>query len=147
MNNLPFRRFLLLAMLAPLCAGCVPFGPSQPGASPSPSASYDPAGRPASPAKLTFVQPQDQAQLKAGVVHIQLSLEGAKIVPQTTTNITPTEGHVHFSVNDKLVAMNYSTMQDTPLTPGLYRLTAEFVAADHVPFNPRVMTTIVVVVQ
>lgn len=127
--------------------GCSWFGGTSTDASPSPNASYNPQSRPSSPAMLSFVEPQNNAQLKAGTVHVQLDLQGAQIVPQTTTNITPTTGHIHFSVNDKLVAMNYSTMQDVPLTPGLYRLTAEFVAADHVPFNPRVMTTVVVQVQ
>jgi hypothetical protein len=140
---------LLVAAVSLSLAGCSLFGQTQPSTSPSPSpaASYNPQARPSSPAKLAFVQPQNNAQLRAGVVHIQLSLEGAQIVPQTTTNITPTQGHVHFSVNDKLIAMNYTTMQDVPLQAGLYRLTAEFVASDHVPFNPRVMTTVVVSVQ
>lgn len=145
----PPKKLLSVLGLCVVLAACAPFGSSQSdsSASPSPFASYDAQARPSSPAKVTFVQPQDQGQLKAGIVHIQLNLVGAQIVQQTTTNISPTTGHIHFSVNDKLVAMNYSTMQDTPLTPGLYRLTAEFVAADHVPFNPRVMTSIAVVVQ
>jgi hypothetical protein len=130
-----------------LGGGCSWFGGATTDATPTPNASYNPQARPSSPAKVVFVQPQDNAQLPAGVVHVQLDLQGGQIVSQTTTNITPTTGHIHFSVNDKLVAMNYSTMQDVPLTAGLYRLTAEFVAADHVPFNPRVMSTVVVQVQ
>ena len=97
--------------------------------------------------RLSFVQPQNNALVPAGVVHIELQLDGATIVRQTTTHITPTTGHIHFSINDKLVAMNYSTVQDLSLQKGLYTLTAEFVAADHFPFNPRVTTTIVVSVQ
>jgi hypothetical protein len=143
------KKLLVLPGLCLVCASCAPFGSSQSAgsASPSPFASYNAQARPSSPAKLTFLQPQDKTQVKAGVIHIQLNLQGAQIVRLTTTHITPTTGHIHFSVNDKLVSMNYSAQQDTPLTPGLYRLTAEFVAADHVPFNPRVMTSIIVDVQ
>jgi hypothetical protein len=145
----PTSHLLPLLGLCLVCAACGPFGSSQSdgSASPSPFASYNAQARPSSPAKLTFVQPLDKAVLKAGIVHIQLDLEGGQIVRQTSTHITPTTGHIHFSVNDKLVAMNYSAQQDTPLTPGVYRLTAEFVAADHVPFNPRVMTSIIIDVQ
>jgi len=34
--------------------------------------------------------------------------------------------------------MNYALEQDFPVVPGTYVLKAEFVAADHAPFNPRV---------
>jgi hypothetical protein len=145
MKSLPRLAAVVVAALT--MTGCSWFGGTSVSSSPSPVASYNPASRPSSPAKLRFIQPQDQAQVKAGVVHVQLALEGASIVSQTTRNITPTTGHIHFSVNDKLIAMNYSTMQDVPLTAGLYRLTAEFVAADHIPFSPRVQTSIVVIVQ
>jgi hypothetical protein len=147
--NFPPRKLLPLLGLCLVCGACAPFGSSQPdgSASPSPLATYNAQARPSSPATLTFVQPLDKAVLKAGIVHIQLDLAGAQIVRQTTTHINATTGHIHFSVNDKLVAMNYSAQQDTPLTPGVYRLTAEFVAADHVPFNPRVMTSIIIDVQ
>ena len=134
----------MLAMVVLAGAGC---GSPTTGATPSPTASYKPTARPSSPARVRFVQPQDQAVLPAGVVHIELALDGGTIVNQTTTHITPTTGHIHFLVNGKLVAMNYSTMQDIPLTAGLYRLTAEFVAADHVPFNPRVTTSIAIDVR
>jgi hypothetical protein len=34
--------------------------------------------------------------------------------------------------------MNYGLEQDLPVQPGTIVLKAEFVAADHAPFNPRV---------
>jgi hypothetical protein len=34
--------------------------------------------------------------------------------------------------------MNYGLEQDVPVTVGSHALKAEFVAADHAPFNPRV---------
>jgi hypothetical protein len=141
------QKFAALLFVVPLMAlaACGSGTTTQTGI--SPSAGYNPGSRPSSPAGLSFVQPQNNAVVPAGVVHIQLQLEGATIVSQTTTHITPTTGHIHFSINDKLFRMNYSTVQDLPLQKGLYKLTAEFVAADHFPFNPRVTTTIVVSVQ
>ncbi len=37
--------------------------------------------------------------------------------------------------------MNYGLEQDLPVTTGTWVLKAEFVAADHAPFNPRVWST------
>lgn len=136
-------QMLLLATTA----GLVACGSSPPQPTPSAVASYNPGVRPSSPATVAFLEPQNGSQVPAGIVNIRLQLNGGTIVRQTSTHVTPTEGHIHFSVNDRLVAMNYSTMQDVPFKPGLYKLTAEFVGADHFPFDPRVTTTIVLVVM
>ena len=47
-----------------------------------------------------------------------LSLTGATIVPATTTNIQPDQGHVHLYVDNVLVSMNYGLEQDLPVHPG-----------------------------
>jgi hypothetical protein len=94
--------------------------------------------RPSSPAKITIVTPTAGESVQGATVHIVLSLTGAKIVKQTTTKIRPDEGHVHLYVDNVLVSMNYGLEQDLPVHPGTYVLKAEFVAADHAPFNPRV---------
>jgi hypothetical protein len=49
------------------------------------------------------------------------------IVVATTTDIRPDQGHIDLSVDNHLVSMNYG-----------------FVASDHVPFDPRVVTPDVV---
>ena len=69
---------------------------------------------------------------------MSLRVTRAKIVNSTTTNIRPDEGHIHLFVNNALVSMNYALEQDFPVVPGTYVLKAEFVAADHAPFSPRV---------
>jgi hypothetical protein len=74
-------------------------------------------------------------------VHIVISLQHAQIVPATTTNIRPDQGHVHLYVDNVLVSMNYGLEQDLPVHPGTYLLKAEFVASDHAPFDPRVWST------
>jgi len=100
-----------------------------------------PAGsRPSSPAVLTFVSPTPNEVVTGTTLHVQLTLQNATIVPATTTNISPTTGHVHLYVDNALVSMNYQLTQDLPVHPGTYVMYAEFVAADHAPFDPRVKT-------
>jgi hypothetical protein len=51
------------------------------------------------------------------------------------------EGHLHLHVDGKLVTMNYGLRERLPrLSPGQHVVQVEFVAADHVPFEPRVLT-------
>ena len=99
------------------------------------------APRPSSPAKLTIVTPRNGQTVHQDRPEVRLNLAGAKIVSQTTTHIQGDEGHIHLIVDGKLVNMNYSLSQRLPqLTPGQHVLQVEFVAADHAPFEPRVLT-------
>lgn len=119
------------AILALVMVGCT----SQLAATPTPS-------RPASTAQLVLVQPQANAVVTATSMHVQFQLTGARIVVQTTRDITPDTGHVHLSIDGKLISMNYQLEQDVSLqgfVPGPHLLQGEFVAADHAPFNPRVI--------
>lgn len=116
-----------------------------PGAAATPTAGLASLGpRPSSPAVVGIVSPVSGAHVTGTTIHIVLSLTGAQIVPATTTTITPTTGHVHLYVDNSLVSMNYGLEQDIPVTPGSHVLKAEFVAADHAPFNPRVVSAEVI---
>lgn len=131
-----------LVVLLLAVAGCT--SSTSAGFSPAPSAPASlaaptPAGsRPSSPAVVTIVSPTANEVVTGSTLHIVISLQNATIVPATTTNITPTTGHVHLYVDNALVSMNYGLTQDLPVHPGTYVLKAEFVAADHAPFDPRV---------
>lgn len=100
--------------------------------------------RPSSLATVEILEPAQGATVIGPSVHVVLKLNGAKIVTQTTTTIRPDEGHVHLYVNNQLVSMNYGLEQDITVTPGSLVLRAEFVAADHAPFNPRVQSADIV---
>jgi hypothetical protein len=100
--------------------------------------------RPSSPATVEIVSPAQSATIQGATVHVVLRLDGARLVPQTSTEVRPDEGHVHLYVNNVLVSMNYGLEQDLPVQPGSTVLKAEFVAADHAPFSPRVWSTEVV---
>ena len=51
---------------------------------------------------------------------------------------------MHLYLDNTLVYMQYSLQQDLPVPPGTHVLRAEFVASDHVPFDPRVWSQSVV---
>jgi hypothetical protein len=97
--------------------------------------------RPSSPAKLTIVSPRNGQTVHGDRPEVRLDLTGARIVSQTTTHIRGDEGHIHLIVDGKLVNMNYGLSQRLPeLAPGQHVLQVEFVAADHSPFDPRVLS-------
>ncbi len=134
--------FLAIGAMTLLVAACASAG-AKATPTPSPAAS---SNRPSSPATVAVVVPTAGAAATStpcpgasgSCVHIKLSLTGATIVSATTTDIRPDQGHVHLYVDNVLVSMNYGLDQDLPVHSGTYVLKAEFVAADHAPFNPRV---------
>ncbi len=98
--------------------------------------------RPSSPAKISIVSPK-QGAVVTGPVDIHISLKGGRIVEPSTTKITPTTGHVHVLVDGSVISMNYGLHETlAEVAPGTHTLTVEFVAADHFPFDPRVLDTI-----
>ncbi len=74
-----------------------------------------------------------------------MQLPGGTIVTTTSTKLTPDTGHVHLSLDGQVVSMTYGLVQSVSLrslAPGEHTLQAEFVAADHGPFNPRVTASV-----
>lgn len=103
--------------------------------------------RPRSTATLAIIAPAPGAVISGATLHVRLRLAGAEIVPQTSTNLSPDKGHVHLSLDGQVVSMAYGIEQDVTATPGLHLLQAEFVATDHFPFNPRVISTVTFTVR
>jgi hypothetical protein len=125
----------LLVLAALVLAGCS-------GGTAS-AGSTRPTARPSSPAKLSILSPSNGEVIKGSVVHVRLKLENAKIVPATTTHITPTTWHVHMFLDDRIISMNYQLDNTIAnVTPGSHLLRAEFVASDHLPFDPRVFVQV-----
>jgi len=99
------------------------------------------AARPSSPAKLIITRPKNGQTVRQQRPELHLELDGGKIVSQTTTRVQGDEGHIHLHIDGKLVAMNYGLRQRLPaLPPGQHVVQVEFVAADHAPFEPRILT-------
>lgn len=127
------RRSSLLLSILLFLAACSPGSSATPTTAPSAL-----GARPSSPATVEILQPTSGTTVTGSTVHVVLKLSGAEIVQQTTTTIRPDQGHVHLYVDNVLVSMNYGLEQDISVNPGTYVLKAEFVAADHAPFSPRV---------
>ena len=109
----------LLALTSSACGGGGGGGGAPPGA------------RPSSTAVLAIVDPANAAIVPAGSLTVRLDLQGARIVDVATTVVRPDEGHVHLSLDGKLVSMAYGLEQQVEVTPGIHQLVAELVARDH----------------
>jgi hypothetical protein len=138
-----------VALAALVLAGCSSGGSSsgsggqdgsaQPSATTAPGATAD---RPGSTAKVSILAPRNGQVVNGGDnLTLKLGLTGAKIVQATTTKVRPDQGHVHVMLDGKLISMNYQLSEKLPkLEPGAHQIQVEFVAADHLPFDPRVLT-------
>ena len=134
-----------LALAAVVLAGCSSGGSSSGGQGGSGQTTATTAGatadRPASTGKLKIASPHDGQVVKGAGLTLKVDLTGAKVVPATTTRITPDTGHLHVTLDGKLISMNYGLSEKLPtMTSGTHLVQVEFVASDHLPFDPRVMT-------
>lgn len=133
-------RGLTILLLAAVLTGCAPRGQTPP-AQPATQV------RPRSTATLRILNPAPGTTVSGRTLHVRLALTGARIVPQTSLHLTPDRGHVHLSLDGRVVSMAYGLEQDVAVTPGDHLLQAEFVATDHFPFNPRVVTSVTFTVK
>lgn len=131
---------LLLSLVLSACAK------ENDAAAPSPSAS----GRPPSTGMIAFVSPTPGASVPADDVVVEISLTGATLAKQASTNITPDEGHMHLALDGRTITLLAGlkiTINDLPdvngpIAKGTHILEAEFAASDHGSFNPRVTKTV-----
>jgi hypothetical protein len=118
-------------------------GPTSPAADP---AALAPTREPlASTATIDVVAPADGARVAGDELEVVMELEGGRIVEGASTQLSPDEGHIHVSLDGDVVSMTYGTVQVLDLRtlePGTHTLEAEFVAADHAPFSPRVVASV-----
>lgn len=126
---------LVLAVTAAACGG----GSDTP--TPTPTGFSGP--RPASTGTLSIVSPTDGQVIHGSTVNLKIDLKDATIVPTTSTDLKPNEGHIHVLLDDQLVSMTTGTeLPIENVTPGHHVIQVEYVATDHGPFNPRVIAVV-----
>lgn len=129
----PLAAAALLVICAAACGGS------------SPAASR----RPTTAAKLVILAPTPN-QVTGPDVTLQFEVDGGTVLPpaQATGPLRGDQGHIHVSVDGKLVQMAYSTHAElTNLAPGPHSVSAAWVATDHLPFANRVTAAVLFTVQ
>jgi hypothetical protein len=97
---------------------------------------------------LRILEPKPGEIVTGTTLTVEVALSGARLVKRASTHITPDTGHVHLSLDGRIVTLLAGlTYELTDLTPGEHILQAEFAASDHGPFNPRVITTVTFTVR
>jgi hypothetical protein len=92
--------------------------------------------------ELAIVDPAPGTVVRGTETVVKITLQGGKVIEQTSTDLKPDEGHIHVTLDGKLLTLLAGLeYKVTGLTPGSHIVQVEFVAADHGPFNPRVLAT------
>lgn len=138
-------RSVLIALLAVVLAGvgCT----SRPRGSTKPSGTPAIKERPRSTATVSLIEPAPGAVIAGDRLRVRLELTGGRVILETKTALQPDEGHIHVLLDGKTVSMAYGLEQEVAVTKGPHLLQAEYVAADHSPFNPRVIVAATIVVK
>jgi Family of unknown function (DUF6130) len=140
-SKMPRLALIVATALVPAACGSSEDGPT--GATGTTGATAPSSDRPSSTATLAIVAPRVGEVVNGSSVDLRVKLRGAKLVPATTTNIVPDQGHLHVILDDTLISMTQGLEQTIPdVPPGEHRITVEFVASDHAPFDPRVVSVV-----
>jgi hypothetical protein len=126
-----------VAVMMTAILGLTACGQAQDGTAPTSAA------RPSSTGRLELLAPEQGEVVQGDEVTVRLRLSGARVTTETTTRLTPDEGHIHLTLDGRLVTLLGGLEERlTGLAPGEHVVQAEFVAADHGPFSPRVVQVV-----
>jgi hypothetical protein len=105
--------------------------------------------RPRSTATIAIVEPAANDAVSGKTFKVEIDLDGGRISKVVSKDLTPDEGHVHVSIDNELRNQTFGLDDKltTPKKKGRHLLQAEFVAKDHGPFNPRVLSAVPFVVE
>jgi hypothetical protein len=107
------------------------------------------AVRPSTSARVEILSPTAGEVFDGdpATVDVRVALPGGRVVPITTNKLIPNAGHLHVYLDGTLVSMTRGLEQQVSVKPGPHRLAVEFVATDHAPFNPPVLSEVLFRVQ
>ena len=96
-----------------------------------------------STAKVSIIEPTEGTVIQGTIVRVRIKLDGGKIVREVSSNLKPDEGHIHLLLDGRVVQLLGSLDERLDdIAPGAHLLQVEFVAADHGPFSPRVISAV-----
>jgi hypothetical protein len=101
--------------------------------------------RPRSNAHVRIVLPTPDEVVRSESLEVDVDVIGGRIAPLTSTNVSPTTGHLHVFIDGALLSMTSAAdtrVDISELSDGQHTLRAEFVAADHGPFLPPVAASV-----
>jgi hypothetical protein len=100
--------------------------------------------RPPTTARLEITSPRPGAVNRGNraVVPVRLALQGGRIVALTSLRLIPNAGYIHLYLDGSLVSMTTGLDAGVTAGPGPHQIRAEFVAVDHLPFEPKVTATV-----
>ena len=120
---------LAVALVAAACGGDSETGPGT-------------VARPSTDARLQILEPAPN-QMTGPDVTLRVDLMGARVVEANQGELVPDQGHIHVTLDGKLVSLYSGTTQELKgLAPGPHSVQAEFVAIDHAPFTNRVIAAV-----
>lgn len=135
MRTKPYAATLLLAVALTACGGADE--ERTPSASPS-------AQRPTSTGTISIVQPSPGEVVEGTTLTVRVKVDGATVLTsgEASKDVRPDTGHVHLALDGETVTLLAGLEYElADLTPGQHILQAEFAAADHGFFDPRVLAT------
>lgn len=135
-SRFPFRSVVALAAVVILAAaGC------------GGSSTTTTRARPHTTARLEILSPTPN-EVTGPSIEVRFAVQNATVSLPSTTKIVANEGHIHVSIDGKLIVMAYGTTTEVHgLAPGLHTLQAQFVANDHLPFADPVNAAVLFTVE
>lgn len=131
------KAVTLLLATALVAASCGKSAPPGQGSSPTPNP------RPSSTGSIKITDPQPGQTIQGTTYKVKVEVTGARIIEQASTDVRPDTGHLHLSLDGNTVTLLAGLeFELKDLTPGQHLLQAELAAADHGPFQPRVIATV-----
>ena len=94
--------------------------------------------RPRTQASVEIASPKPGEVVDGGKIDVGIRLSDGKLAGLSSTRNIEGQGHLHLSLDGKLVSMTGEAEQRIEASPGEHQLTAEYVANDHAPFCKRV---------
>jgi len=107
------------------------------------------SSRPTTTAQLVILSPTPN-QVTGADVTLRFQVIGGTVLSpaQVTGPLRGDQGHIHVSLDGKLVQMAYSTQaQLSGLAPGPHAVQASWVATDHLPFANQVVADVLFTVR